>query len=157
MSATDVQLRFAAELAAGAFGAYGPSGVALAHLRYPGERFASPAMAASLERIARTDGDAFYRGELADAMVRHRVKSQVVLAGALCCAGKRERARTVADAAFDEAGRAGLVPLRWALACLLIDAGSATRTDCRRRVRAIATAASPNAIAVTAVLSHIQS
>lgn len=61
-------------------------------------------------------------------MVRHRVKSQVVLAGALCCAGKRERARTVADAAFDEAGRAGLVPLRWALACLLIDAGSATRT-----------------------------
>ena len=38
---------------------------------YPGERFASPAMAASLEAIAATDGDAFYRGELADAMVRH--------------------------------------------------------------------------------------
>lgn len=36
---------FAAELAAGAFGAYGPSGVALAHLRYPGERFAIGAFA----------------------------------------------------------------------------------------------------------------
>jgi len=38
---------------------------------HPGERFASPAMAATLEKIARTDGEAFYRGELADAMVRH--------------------------------------------------------------------------------------
>ena len=28
-------------------------------------------MAASLEAIAATDGEAFYRGELADAMVRH--------------------------------------------------------------------------------------
>lgn len=37
----------------------------------PGERFASPAVAATLEKIARTDGDAFYRGELAEAMVRH--------------------------------------------------------------------------------------
>lgn len=31
---------FGVELAAGHFGAYGPSGAALAHLRYPGERFA---------------------------------------------------------------------------------------------------------------------
>ncbi|MCC7215178.1 MAG: gamma-glutamyltransferase family protein [Burkholderiales bacterium] len=38
---------------------------------YPGERFASPAMAATLEAIAATDGEAFYRGELAAAMVRH--------------------------------------------------------------------------------------
>ncbi|MFO1323815.1 MAG: gamma-glutamyltransferase family protein [Burkholderiales bacterium] len=37
----------------------------------PGERFASPAMAATLEKIAATDGEAFYRGELAQAMVRH--------------------------------------------------------------------------------------
>ncbi len=37
----------------------------------PGEGFASPALAATLEKIARTDGEAFYRGELADAMVRH--------------------------------------------------------------------------------------
>ena len=38
---------------------------------HPGERFASPAMAATLEKIAHTDGEAFYRGELAEAMVRH--------------------------------------------------------------------------------------
>ena len=38
---------------------------------FAGERFASPAMAASLEKIALSDGDAFYRGELAQAMVRH--------------------------------------------------------------------------------------
>ena len=36
-----------------------------------GEMFACPAMAASLERIAATQGNAFYRGELAEAMVRH--------------------------------------------------------------------------------------
>jgi gamma-glutamyltranspeptidase/glutathione hydrolase len=37
----------------------------------PGERFTSPATAATLERIAMTGGEAFYRGALADAMVRH--------------------------------------------------------------------------------------
>ncbi|HET9045714.1 MAG TPA: gamma-glutamyltransferase family protein [Casimicrobiaceae bacterium] len=37
----------------------------------PGERFASPAMAATLEKIARTRGDAFYQGELAQAIVAH--------------------------------------------------------------------------------------
>jgi gamma-glutamyltranspeptidase/glutathione hydrolase len=36
-----------------------------------GEIFASPAMAASLDKIARSRGDDFYRGELAEAMVRH--------------------------------------------------------------------------------------
>jgi len=35
----------------------------------PGETFASPAMAATLEKIAATQGNAFYRGELAEAMV----------------------------------------------------------------------------------------
>ena len=34
----------------------------------PGERFASPAMAASMEKIAASEGEAFYRGELAEAM-----------------------------------------------------------------------------------------
>ncbi len=38
---------------------------------YPGEVFKSPDMAASLTKIALSDGDAFYRGELAAAMVRH--------------------------------------------------------------------------------------
>jgi hypothetical protein len=57
---------------------------------------------------------------------RHRVKSDVVLAAALCSAGNDERARAVAEAAFDDTGRLGLIPLRWALACLLIDIGSVT-------------------------------
>jgi hypothetical protein len=58
--------------------------------------------------------------------VRHRVKSDVVLAAALCSAGGTERARAVAEAALDDTGRLGLIPLRWALACLLIDIGSVT-------------------------------
>jgi len=68
--------------------------------------------------------------ELAQAMAvasaRHRVKSDVVLAAALCGAGSIERARAVAEAALDITGRLGLIPLRWALACLLIDIGSVT-------------------------------
>ncbi len=72
--------------------------------------------------------------ELAGAMAsgpagpsaRHRVKSEVVLAAALCCAGATERARTVAQAAMDATGQLGLTPLRWALAWLLIDIGSTT-------------------------------
>lgn len=57
---------------------------------------------------------------------RHRVKSQVVLAAALCTAGDAERARPVADAALRAAETLGLTPLRWALACLLIDLESVT-------------------------------
>ncbi|MEE3750929.1 hypothetical protein [Mycobacterium intracellulare] len=68
--------------------------------------------------------------ELAAAMAvpsaRHHVKSEVVLAAALCSAGKIERARAVADAALQTTGRLGLLPLRWALACLLIDIESVT-------------------------------
>ena len=37
----------------------------------PGERFASPAMASTLDKIARSNGDAFYHGELAAAMAGH--------------------------------------------------------------------------------------
>lgn len=70
--------------------------------------------------------------ELAQAMVvpsaRHRVKSEVVLAAALCSAGVTERARAVAEAALDATGQFGLIPLRWALACLLGDIGSVTFT-----------------------------
>jgi gamma-glutamyltranspeptidase/glutathione hydrolase len=36
-----------------------------------GELFACPAMASSLEKIAETGGNTFYRGELAEVMVRH--------------------------------------------------------------------------------------
>jgi len=75
---------------------------------------------------------------------RHAVKSQMVLAAALCSAGDINRSRTVADAALDAAGRLGMIPLRWALACLLADIGSAAhpaadvlriRNECAATVR----------------------
>lgn len=56
-----------------------------------------------------------------ETMARHRVKSRVVLAGALCCAGSVDKACAVATTALQDADRLGLVPLRWALACMLID------------------------------------
>lgn len=61
-----------------------------------------------------------------EASARHRVKSDVVLAAALCSAGRADRAREVAEAALDATERFGLIPLRWALSCLLIDIGSVT-------------------------------
>jgi hypothetical protein len=59
---------------------------------------------------------------------RHAVKSDVVLAAALCSAGQPDRARVVADAALAATEKLGLVPLRWALACLLADIGSAAHS-----------------------------
>jgi gamma-glutamyltranspeptidase/glutathione hydrolase len=41
------------------------------HAPRPGERFGSQAMAKTLATIARTRGEAFYRGELAEAIVAH--------------------------------------------------------------------------------------
>jgi hypothetical protein len=70
--------------------------------------------------------------------VRHRVKSDVVLAAALCSAGRIERARAVAEAALEATGRSNLIPLRWALACLLIDIESVTfSTQKLREIRDI--------------------
>src|SRR5690606_14183996 len=37
----------------------------------PGERFICPGQAETLEKIARTKGEAFYRGELAAAIAAH--------------------------------------------------------------------------------------
>lgn len=75
---------------------------------------------------------------------RHRAKSQVVLAAALCSSGALDRARVVADTALELTGLFGLLPLRWAVACLLVDLGTetpariaelrGTRDDCARRV-----------------------
>jgi len=59
--------------------------------------------------------------------VRHAVKSGVVLAAALCSAGSTERSQHVAEAALEATERHGLVPLTWALACLLADIGSTSR------------------------------
>jgi len=71
--------------------------------------------------------------ELAELMSpasrRHRIKSDVVLAAALCSAGSFSRSREVADAALAATVRHGVTPLRWALACLLADIGSAEHTS----------------------------
>lgn len=64
--------------------------------------------------------------DMAVPSARHQVKSDVVLAAALCSAGNTERARAIAEVALDTTGRLQLVPLRWALACLLVDIGSVT-------------------------------
>ncbi len=71
-------------------------------------------------------GHAEHAVELASALgsARHRVKSDVVLAAALCSDGRLDLSRTVADAALDTVQRLGLVPLSWALACLLGEIGS---------------------------------
>jgi hypothetical protein len=60
---------------------------------------------------------------------RHRAKTAVVRAAALCSAGQVDLARTVADDALINTGRLGLVPLRWAAASLLADIGSNVRDD----------------------------
>jgi hypothetical protein len=76
--------------------------------------------------------------ELAATIVsaRHRAKSEVVLAAALCSAGAVERARAVGAAALELTDRLGLLPLRWALACLLVDIGSPShRTQDLREIR----------------------
>jgi len=65
-----------------------------------------------------------------DGSARHRAKSDVVLAAALCSAGAVDRALAVGEAALELTGQLGLVPLRWAVACLLVDlvhSGSPTR------------------------------
>jgi ATP/maltotriose-dependent transcriptional regulator MalT len=82
--------------------------------------------------MARGDGDtavghAERAVQLATTLgsTRHAVKSAVVMAAALGSAGDIDGARRVADAALPDADRAGLIPLCWALACLLDDIGSA--------------------------------
>jgi hypothetical protein len=62
-----------------------------------------------------------------DESARHAAKSDVVLAAALCSAGAVDRARTLGEATLELTGRLGLVPLRWAVACLLADIGSPAR------------------------------
>jgi tetratricopeptide (TPR) repeat protein len=75
---------------------------------------------------------------------RHAVKSDVILAAALCSTGEIEASRRVADAALQDADRLGIIPLCWALACLLADIGSARhsaadvlriRNECAATVR----------------------
>lgn len=67
--------------------------------------------------------------------VRHRVKSHVVLAAALCSSGDLDAARHEGDRALADATRFGLVPLQWAVACLLADIGSDAHP--REQIRAV--------------------
>lgn len=64
--------------------------------------------------------------ELATSLgsARHSVKSNVVQAAALCSAGRYDDSRVVADRTLRAARDLGLVPLVWALSCLLGDIGS---------------------------------
>ncbi|TPG34696.1 hypothetical protein [Mycolicibacterium hodleri] len=62
---------------------------------------------------------------------RHVTKSQVVLAAALCSVGDLPVSRRIADGALQTSERHGLVPLSWALACLLVDIGSAEHSPSR--------------------------
>jgi tetratricopeptide (TPR) repeat protein len=55
---------------------------------------------------------------------RHTVKSRVILAAAHCSSGDIDASRRAADDALRQAGSFGLIPLRWATACLLADIGS---------------------------------
>jgi hypothetical protein len=75
-------------------------------------------------------GHAEHAVDLAVALgsARHAVKSDVVLAAALCSARELERSRRLADAALQATERLGIIPLRWALACLLADIGSGTHS-----------------------------
>jgi hypothetical protein len=66
------------------------------------------------------------------------------MAAALCSAGAVDRARTLGAATLELTGRLSLVPLRWAVACLLVDIGSPSRPiaelrdirdDCARQVQ----------------------
>ncbi|RUP28036.1 MAG: hypothetical protein EKK51_25365 [Mycolicibacterium sp.] len=59
---------------------------------------------------------------------RHAVKTDVVYSAALCSAGRFDESRRVADAALERTQQFGLVPLTWALGCLLSDIGSAKRS-----------------------------
>ena len=113
-------------------------------LRRAGELLRRPASPRLPVRLAWVSAElAMARGEGATAVghaeravdlaaalgsARHTLKSAVVRAAALCSAGEIDASRRLADAALQDADRLGIIPLRWALACLLADIGSATHT-----------------------------
>ncbi|OBK30000.1 hypothetical protein A5634_17065 [Mycobacterium asiaticum] len=76
--------------------------------------------------VARAEETLRQAQAMTNASARHLIKSEVVLAAALCSAGAVERARSVAQRALQATGPHRLLPLRWALACLLMDTGNVT-------------------------------
>ena len=113
-------------------------------LRRAGELLRRPASPRLPVRLAWVSAElAMARGEGATAVghaeravdlaaalgsARHTLKSAVVRAAALSSAGEIDASRRLADVALQDADRLGIIPLRWALACLLADIGSATHT-----------------------------
>ncbi len=93
------------------------------------------AMARGLGSAAVEHADIGFARAAALGSARHTVKSEVVRAAALCCAGDLDTSRRVADGTLNDTGRLGMIPLRWALASLLVGIGSATRS--REEVAAI--------------------
>lgn len=107
-------------------------------------------VAAELEMVRCNGSEAVTHAERAVELAaghpsaRHRVKTQMVYAAALCSAGRIAEARGVAEDALAAAATLGLVPLRWALASLLAeivgDAAAAAemiaiRDTCAQQVR----------------------
>jgi len=115
-------------------GRFATSAALLARAREPLERSTATRLplrwqwvAAELE-MARGNGAAAVRlaeraVELANGhpSARHRVKTQLVYAAALCSAGRVAESRRIAEDALTATDTLGLVPLRWALASLLAD------------------------------------
>ncbi|MDR3664408.1 MAG: hypothetical protein P4L86_29170 [Mycobacterium sp.] len=86
---------------------------------------------AELAMVSGRGEDAVEHAERARGLVgsvgspRHAVKTDVVYAAALCSAGRFDDSRRIADGALRRTQQFGLVPLTWALGCLLGDIGSA--------------------------------
>jgi gamma-glutamyltranspeptidase/glutathione hydrolase len=72
-------------------GAFTPGG----HAPSSGERFRFPEHAATLEKIARTNGEAFYRGELAEAMEAHSTANGGVMRASDLAAHRAEWVGTI--------------------------------------------------------------
>lgn len=87
-------------------------------------------VAAELAMVQGDGAEAVRQAELAVELaasqhsVRHRVKTQIVHAAALCSAGRVDEARPTAQDALAATGTFGLIPLRWAVSGLLADVGS---------------------------------
>ncbi len=124
-------------------GRFDASAALLERARYVQAQTSVPRLAIRLEwvsaELAMVTGDGHSavaharRGaELAEAALphlrRHHVKSGVVLAAALCSAGDLDGARAAGADALAASAEYGLIPLHWAVACLLADIGDPLRS-----------------------------
>lgn len=113
----------------------------------PRQRVRLEWVSAELAMVSGRGADSVAHAERARALVgdlgspRHAVKTDVVYSAALCSAGRFDESRRVADAALERTQHFGLVPLTWALGCLLSDIGSAGHSpEAMAQVRDVAAA-----------------